>query len=234
MPKTMITYMNKDEDTGTVWEFGFMVDGKKYKVTPKKPSDYSKMDEFYRFIRKAERTGINPFVFRAKEPFNIERENPAAPRKPGPKPDAEQQDLFGKAATALDKVANTLEAMHLFAPARIIDEISNRLDSSKWCGVDSMGFWDEIANMDIGYDRAKKVLDAFDAGADTEHSCAKVSKVDAWTCRQILDLADDMGLIPVINDGNYKEWLDKFGPENAKKRIKEVYEKLQKKARTQA
>ena len=47
----------------------------------------------------------------------------------------------------------------------------------------------ELLSQDIKKEIIKRVLDAYNDGADSEHSIAEITKVDAWTVKTILDSA---------------------------------------------
>jgi len=50
-------------------------------------------------------------------------------------------------------------------------------------------FKDEISLMDIQPKDMEDILTAYNKGADTEHSVAKVTGFPAWTCKKVLDAA---------------------------------------------
>lgn len=64
------------------------------------------------------------------------------------------------------------------------------------CGIEMISFSDEIANLDIPADDAQKVIYVYnEMGADSEHSCASITGIDAYTCKAILDAAHKRGLL---------------------------------------
>lgn len=205
MPKTMITNVVKDKDTG-LQEFGFMVDGKKYKVLPKEGQS-NKLDEFYRFVRKAENTGLNPFIYRDKEKFEITRENPSP--KPQRSKSVEQLSLF-KAAQYIDDLSDILESKNYKKYAYRLDIIANTIDDNALKTVKATHFWDEVNNQEIDTEDVMKVLEAFDRGADTEYSVSQIAKVDTYTTKKILDIAEKTGIIDAINVGKWPELKKKL------------------------
>jgi len=56
-------------------------------------------------------------------------------------------------------------------------------------------FENELLSQDIKKEMIGRVLDAFEKGADSEHSIAEITKIDAWTVKNILDAAMKHGLI---------------------------------------
>lgn len=53
----------------------------------------------------------------------------------------------------------------------------------------------EVATEDIPMKEAMAIYQAFEGGADTEHSVSKVTGTDAWTCKRVLDLALKYGIL---------------------------------------
>lgn len=103
-----------------------------------------------------------------------------------------QLNLF-KTAQMLDCISENLEAKGYLKEAEEIDIIANTLEA---CGIEMTNFMDEMANKDISIEDSLKVLHAFnDLGADSEHSCAKITGVDAYTCKIILDTAHQFNLL---------------------------------------
>lgn len=179
MPKVIVESVSKDGDIG-INEIVFIIDGKKYQVTPKGPAGFNKINEFHRYLRKCEKdSSRNPFEYSRgqwKKYFSIERVDGPSKAEPGKEipPEGEQTSLFSydwaKIARVMLKYAN-----------------GN--------GNEANLFWDEVGNLDIKSEDAKKILDAYEKGADTEHSVAKVTGIDAYTCKKVLDLADKFNLL---------------------------------------
>ena len=134
----------------------------------------------------------------------------------------EQQTL--KLASMVDSISNRIEAIGLLKEAYDLDVIANTIQSGKWWGVDSIGFWDEISNQNIDTETAVRILDAFDKGADAEYTCSRKTGIDVPTCKAVIDIADSSGLITVINDGNYEEWVKKNPPPKGKKKTQTTRE----------
>lgn len=247
LPDPIVVSEKRYPDEG-ITEFSFRWRGKEYKVEPGEGNG-DVVNSFYKYVRmgeKGSKKGLNPFTYKHLDKILINGENPRKrgskkpPKPEAPKPDAIQTDLFENLASKLDKIATIVESKGFIKEAKEIDILANTLEAlevrpakpSRWCGIESILFWDEIANQDIGYDNAKQVLDAYNNGADTEHSCAEVTDIDAWTCKKILDLAYEKGVLGLINNGksdDYKNWLNQYGPEKARDEIKKIYEKLQEK-----
>lgn len=241
----MVTGEKKYPDEG-VSEFTFRWNGKEYKVEPSE-GNQDVVNNFYRYVRmgeKGSKKGLNPFTYKYLDKLLIDGQNPRkrSPQKPAPpsppKPEAIQTDLFEKLASKLDLIASSVEAKGLIKEAEQIDILANTLEALevkpvRWCGINSILFWDEIANHDISYETAKKILDAYNEGADSEHSCAEVTDIDAWTCKTVLDIAYEKGVLDIINKRDseeYQEWIDQYGPKKARTELKKIYEKLQEKA----
>lgn len=216
MPKVTITYTRGDTDTG-LEEFGFMIDGKRYKVKPK-PNSYNELENFFRLVKKSEKGNLNPFVYGKKDRLEIIRENPNSGQKTpqkkspkDPKPDAEQMNLF-KSSSCLDSIATQLEKLGHKDIAYKIDILANTVDDTALKYVKISDFWDEINNQEIDKEDAIKILEAFNRGADTEYSVAQVAKVDALTTKKVLDISEKNGIIEAINKGkwnNLKKKLEK-------------------------
>lgn len=246
LPDPMVISEKRYPDEG-ISEFTFRWNGKEYKVESG-DGNGDIVNAFYKYVRmgeKGSKKGLNPFTYKHLDKLLINGENPRkrGPKKPPspepPKPEAIQTDLFEKLAYKLDSIASVIESKGFITEAEKIDVIANTIEAlkvqpakpSRWCGIESILFWDEIANQDIGYDNAKKILDAYNDGADTEHSCAEVTNIDAWTCKKVLDIAYEKGILDIINNsfGDYNEWIKQYGPDKAQDELKEIYEKLQEK-----
>lgn len=63
----------------------------------------------------------------------------------------------------------------------IMSFVSNSTNNKK--------FYNEIANEDIKQSDADKIVQTYENGADTEYSVAKVTGIDSWTCKKVLDIA---------------------------------------------
>lgn len=63
-----------------------------------------------------------------------------------------------------------------------------------WDGADryvdvNEDWLNEVLSNDIKKEDALWIVDEFNKGADTEHSVSKITGIDAWTCKKVLDLA---------------------------------------------
>lgn len=242
LPNPLIISTAKDY-TGP-YKIVFSWNEKKYTAerNPDLEGTIGALEKFERYLKSCEKKGSNPFKFSDGDkilingkPLIRKRNQPDIPPK---KPlDPEQLSFL---ASSLDSIASSLEKKGQIKIAEEIDTISNVIDQYNkyffpvplggWNDIEGMQFWDEISNLDIKNDDAKKILDAFDAGADTEHSCSDITKIDAWTCKAVLDIAEKFGLINIINNGQYLNWMKRFYPEEVKKDIQKRFRKLQKEA----
>ena len=64
-----------------------------------------------------------------------------------------------------------------------------------WDGADKQidvneNWLKEVLNNDISKEDALWILEIFNKGADSEHSIAKTTGIDAWTVKKVLDLAN--------------------------------------------
>jgi len=50
-------------------------------------------------------------------------------------------------------------------------------------------FSKDVMSNDIKLPDAIKIVDAFEKGADNEHSVSRITHIDAWTCKKVLDIA---------------------------------------------
>jgi len=192
MPKDDVIHKFIDQNNG-LKEFTFNVYGKAYKA-----HGLDQIDEFMQYVYKAKRPGLNSFTYGNKEMFDIERLSSLDKSKKKPdssknnEPEAIQQTL--KLATRVDSLADKLEEFGYTDFAYRLDVIANTLEYL-WKTNRATLFFDEIANQDIKADDAKKAIDAYEKGADTEHSVSKVTGIDSWTCKKILDIAHKHGLL---------------------------------------
>ncbi len=53
----------------------------------------------------------------------------------------------------------------------------------------------EITSNDIPMKNALRIFAAHRHGADTEHSIANITGIDAWTCKKVLDILHGHGLL---------------------------------------
>jgi len=87
----------------------------------------------------------------------------------------------------LHKIATSLEQKGLTDLSNEINRLTR--DSETWGDKDSGSFYEEISNYDIPTEDARKIIRAFNNGADTEHSVSEVTGISAWTCKKVLDAA---------------------------------------------
>lgn len=72
--------------------------------------------------------------------------------------------------------------------ADCVRHIANQVNLQEWLK--------EVATNDISPKDAMEIYKAYEIdGADTEHSVAKVTGIDAWTCKKVLDIAMKYGLL---------------------------------------
>ena len=102
-------------------------------------------------------------------------------------------------ASRIDLIASNLEKAGRFKEAYQLDIIANTIEA-QWESNDATVFFDEIANQDIKAEDAKKIIDAYEKGADTEHSVAEVTGIDSWTCKKVLDIAHEHDLLNITKN----------------------------------
>jgi len=209
MQNPIVTSETKDHDTG-LRQFSFLYNGKEYTVTPiplkeweprsLSSTRYDKLQKFFKFVDYVcPKKGKDPFSFSEwRKYLDIDRigakkQKPEKKPKQEPKQEAEQLSLK-LAIQAIEKIANSLEEKGAFEESYLMDIIANTIESN-WDSINVISFSDEIANNDIPPEKAYLVIQAFNKGADTEHSVAEVTGVDAWTCKIILDIAHKHNLI---------------------------------------
>lgn len=189
-PKLIITSESRGIDD-LLDDFSFMYDGKAYKVTAKEGRKH-KLDEFYRFIKfTAAKKGINPFTFRSwKDNFDIDRVGTA----PGAKKPKEPEQMRLKLSRKMELIALELEERGLGRCARMLKPLAMGYRRG-WLGPKSIGFFDDVSNLDIQPDEAVSVMDAYEDGASEDDLMAKATDVDPGKCRRVVDLAKKYGLV---------------------------------------
>lgn len=215
MAKVDITYETKYPGLG-LKEFGFSVDGRGYKVTAK-DGNSDLLDNFYRYIYVAKKSGANPFTYKknnksATQLFNIEPDKPSGikedtPKKIKTKPDSVQLDLFDslKTAALIDKIADNLENLNKKDIAMRLDIIANTIDDRALNSVKATHFWDEISNNDVTPDIVIKVLNSFSEGSDNEEDISKGTNLNKDTIKTVLDAAEKFGIVEAINHGKWPQ-----------------------------
>jgi hypothetical protein len=210
----MIVNTEKDPDLG-LRKFSFKFRDKVYTVLPKNEEGFNRIDEYLKYIAGVcKKPDLNPFMYKAKgkspkELFDI--------RPAGTGDDKKEEYDFsqiikelkekGKQTPRKNPIKNPLpvkdlmkhkgpkvEQMSLFASdmGRVRRVL---LKYAGWEDKDATLFWDEVTNQEIKKDDAKKILDAFEKGADTEHSVSDVTGIDSYTCKKVLDIANKNKLL---------------------------------------
>ena len=223
MPGCMILNTEKDPDLG-LNKFTFKYRDKVYTVIPKDSEGYNKIDEYFKYVAGVcKKPGLNPFMYkiRGKSPKDLFNIRPAGSGdKDKEKVDFSKlkKELKQKAKGIGRKKTNNpfpikdlmrhvkkpaqnppaqnpkVEQMSLFASDKSrIKRVLLRY--AGWKDNDAALFWDEISNQEIDKEDAKKILDAFDKGADTEFSISEVTKIDSYTCSKVLDIANKFELL---------------------------------------
>jgi hypothetical protein len=209
----ILNRVEKDHD-GIVTKFSFDFRGKTYTVEPKNKEGADRLDEYLKYVAGVCNNGnLNPFMYKykgksPKDLFSIVPSNAKKEEYDLSSAKKVVEETLSKVKTDSSKKINEDrlkklkkivppegEQMSLFASdggrvSRVLLRYAN------WSDNDATLFWDEIANQEIPLESTKMILGAFKKGADTEFSVSKVTGVDSYTCKKVLDIAEKFNLLP--------------------------------------
>jgi len=221
LPGCIILQTEKDPDLGLL-KFTFKYRDKEYTVLPKDSEGYNRIGEYLKYVAGVcDKPGLNPFMYKIrgksvkdlfdirpagtgdknKEQHDLSQIKKELEQKNKDLEEKKKRDKSEEQRKRLDKVKNIInpappegEQMSLFASDKgRINRVL--LKFSGWKDNNATLFWDEITNEEISKENAKKILEAFDGGADTEFSVSKVTKIDPYTCKKVLDIANRFELL---------------------------------------
>lgn len=189
-PKLIITSESRGIDD-LLDEFTFLYDGKAYRVTAKEGRKH-KLDEYYRYVKfTAKKKGLNPFAFKGwKDNFNIERIGTAL--NEGRSKEPEQMRL--KLSRKMELIAAELDEKGLNRYARMLKPLAMGYRRG-WLGPESIGFFDDVSNLDIQPDEAVAVVDEYEKGIPEGELLTKASNLDPNMCQKIIESAKKHGLV---------------------------------------
>jgi hypothetical protein len=196
--KLMIVSVQEYKDIGLV-EFSFLLDGKKYRVTPLEGKEH-RLEPFYKFVRSCVRSGVSPFAFKDwKADLKIERSGGApsgssAPMPQTPAPEVEGEQMRLKLSRKMEHLAGELEDRHFGREAQMLKSLALGYGRG-WVGPTSVAFFDELSNAGVFPDEAVTVMDAYADGISDEPTLVTVTKIDLDKCAVILQAARKHDLI---------------------------------------